>query len=81
MTFLYLLLEELSTFSSPFWTPNTRKQHTITVNITTPINKYELTDKNKVPLPRSKSKSRNKMIIDEIQKKERLFEAEPGLLR
>ena len=34
--FPYLLLEELSTFSSPFWTPNTRKQHTITVNITTP---------------------------------------------
>ena len=56
--FPYLLLEELSTFSSPFWTPNTRKQHTITVNITTPKvkNKYELTDKNKVPLPRSKSK-------------------------
>ena len=56
--FSYLLLEELSTFSSPFWTPNTRKQHTITVNITTPKvkHKYELTDKNKVPLPRSKSK-------------------------
>ena len=31
------LLEELSTFSSPFWTPKTRKQHTMTVNITTPV--------------------------------------------
>ena len=56
--FSYLLLEELSTFSSPFWTPNTRKQHTITVNITTPKVKINmsLTDKTKVPLPRSKSK-------------------------
>ena len=32
----HLLLDEFNTFSSPFWTPKTRKQHTITVSITTP---------------------------------------------
>ena len=32
----YLCRDVLRTFSSPFWTPKTKKQHTITVSITTP---------------------------------------------